>query len=804
MKMVLPFMLLFFSMLSYSQEGILNKLLAPGPLMKGHEDLEASDCLKCHGIGEGIDKNKCLDCHKELKPFVANKKGFHGMTLKTCIECHSDHKGKDYDSTKVDEKTFDHKKTGYDLKGKHAELKCKECHTGLRDKKPIRPTGIRYFGNTTTCVSCHKKHDIHFFKDEFAKKDCDQCHGLQSWKTDIKFDHKVDAKYELLGKHKELKCAKCHTPTKDRVIYKWSNLTKDKCLACHADFHKNNLSQKFKGKDCSTCHTNLAWKIEKFEHSVTGYKLKGKHAVTKCFDCHKQEAEVLNKNFRWAGLKTQCLSCHKDFHEYGKHQSSRFPAPNKCENCHNDTNWKQIVDFQHNRDTRFLITGKHSIVQCNKCHIRPKVEVPPRMYFWKELDTKTCENCHKNPHTKTFSKEFLAKKCTDCHSPEGWKISPTRTNKNFKHQDTRFPLTGSHIPVACSTCHNKGGQQIFKFPSYEKQFCIDCHKSPHKDQFNGPILEKSCNDCHNTKKFDQLKPFDHNQSHFKLVGKHNTLKCSECHKKTKMLMPIKQQKFMHQFKFPDVTNKTCTKCHSDYHKGQFEQSCQECHNENDWKKVKFDHNTGSDFKLRGKHESVKCAECHKPSTSEKILYKNERRPLIIYKPLPMTCYNCHYKKDVHKGDFGKACQDCHNESNWKSYKDFHQNFTLYGVHYSLSCNECHTDNRRLGGMSDNCFLCHQKDDVHYGSIPNCGTCHRQDFWEQTTFRHSITNFPLRGSHRTLECINCHSTGIYEGTPSRCVDCHLQDALGATSQVHTLPAFENCKECHNQFIFNISN
>ena len=261
---------------------------------------------------------------------------------------------------------------------------------------------------------------------------------------------------------------------------------------------------------------------------------------------------------------------------------------------------------------------------------------------------------------------------------------------------------------------------------------------------------------------------------------------------------------MHQFKFPDIDNKTCAKCHEDYHKGQFDKSCSECHTEKEWKKTSFVHNVHSNFKLNGKHETVKCLDCHKASTKELVTFKKVERPLIIYKPLSSSCYNCHYKKDIHKGDFGKSCQDCHNETNWKSYKDFHQNFTLSGVHYTLSCNECHTDNRRLGGMSDNCFLCHQKDDVHYGSIPNCGTCHRQDFWEQTTFRHSISNFPLRGSHRALECINCHSTGIYEGTPSQCIDCHLQDALGVSTPDHSLTGFQNCKECHNQFTFNITN
>ncbi len=42
-------------------EGLLNKLLAPGPLIEGHHDLEKADCLKCHTPREGIPDAKCMD-----------------------------------------------------------------------------------------------------------------------------------------------------------------------------------------------------------------------------------------------------------------------------------------------------------------------------------------------------------------------------------------------------------------------------------------------------------------------------------------------------------------------------------------------------------------------------------------------------------------------------------------------------------------------------------------------------------------------------------------------------------------------
>ncbi|MCX6130947.1 MAG: hypothetical protein NTX25_18055 [Proteobacteria bacterium] len=48
-------------------EGLLNQLLAPGPLILGHEKLEHTDCLKSHEAAGGVPNKLCLDCHKEIR-----------------------------------------------------------------------------------------------------------------------------------------------------------------------------------------------------------------------------------------------------------------------------------------------------------------------------------------------------------------------------------------------------------------------------------------------------------------------------------------------------------------------------------------------------------------------------------------------------------------------------------------------------------------------------------------------------------------------------------------------------------------
>lgn len=802
-------------------EGLFNKLLAPGPLMKGHKDLEKADCLKCHDVGKGVPNQKCLSCHVEIKDSMKDDIGFHAYhRQETCISCHSDHKGSDYDSTKVDEKAFDHSKTGFVLDGKHKTLKCAECHTEKRSKKPIRSNEIKYLGQTTSCKSCHIKDDVHFFKGKYKEKDCNSCHGTKKWTEQLKFDHQKDTQFALEGKHAKVECKTCHVPKgPNSAKYDWPSLKSKKCLSCHQDQHAGAFSPKFSGGGaCISCHNQTQWKIPSFQHAeVTGFALKGAHQSLKCEECHKQtpakkSAEL--KDFKFTGLQKTCVSCHKDFHGFSKTPPSRrFGSLLTCDTCHSETTWKQQIDFNHNLDTRFTIDGKHTKNTCVDCHkaLNPKQNKKsyvPRKYHWLHLEQKTCENCHQSPHTKTFSKELLAKKCTACHITDDWhKFRSTGKGKEgFHHDATRFPLTGKHAKTSCDSCHVVKGKQKFKFENAERKFCVSCHENVHDRQFSKKFSDKSCAECHNTEKFAKLLDFDHRKTDFQLDGAHNKFAkdCQKCHIKTNQTLntdpPVKAGKYQ----FANGNNGFCQSCHENIHtdqfsKGFYSKPCTACHSTLAFSKRKtFNHDLTA-FKLTGAHTKVKCFDCHKPTN--KILTKTPKKykHKFLFADLETkNCVTCH--KDPHKGEHGTSCTDCHNEVNWGRTRDFHKFFALSGIHYMLRCNECHTDARRLGGLSEQCVFCHQDDDYHGGALPECGTCHTQEFWELTHFKHSMTNFPLRGIHRVLECEACHAGGIYEGTPSECVTCHLQDAQPVTFPNHAAPGFDQCGDCHNQFSF----
>ena len=886
---LLPVVLLLSALGNAADEGILNRLLAPGPLIIGHKDLEGSDCLKCHDAGKGVPDSRCLDCHKEIRPFIEQKKGFHGLATGSCISCHKEHKGREYDSAAVNEQEFDHGTTGYRLEGKHGELKCSECHSEKRGSKRVRPKGTRYFGAQASCISCHKKDDHHQFPSDWAKKDCISCHGLKSWKTDIKFNHEKDAKYKLEGKHATISCKECHTPKGKSPIYRWPDRKQKQCLSCHQDIHAGKISEKFRGGGkCVSCHNQNEWKIPRFDHErMTSYSVKGAHLQLKCTDCHKQAPEALRigkKAFRWSGLGTSCKSCHSDVH---KSNLSEKQSIKQCDSCHGIVTWK-IPSFDHERITRYAIDGGHMKLKCTDCHKQTAsvMTAGKKHYKWAGLQS-SCRTCHEDVHKNNMSPAFRTKQCESCHVTTGWKSSkfdhaavtrfPLRGahaklactdchkqtpaaiqagNKHYKwtglkkyclscHGDehrfadfrskklpqplncaschdevkwkptpswdhdrnTRYAIDGKHLKLNCLECHAGGKKEkarargTYFWPDLQSKTCETCHTSPHRAS-GGAFNSKKCSECHITTGWKIMlqglgQGFDHDKnSRFPLTGKHRGLKCDDCH-----LVNSKRV-----YKFGNPEGQFCASCHENVHAEQFSsdfrnRSCAECHTTNDFvTRYKFDHDQ-SRFKLREKHLTLKCGECHVPTRS--VLKTKPGKPQVIASKFSFpelskkNCETCH--KDPHRGSFGNSCSDCHNERAWKATRDFHKNFTLTGVHYTLSCNECHKNDRRLAGLSSKCMACHQKDDVHRGSLPNCGECHRQHFWENADYRHSLTLFPLRGTHRTLDCNECHANGIYKGLRSSCVDCHRADALAASTP-HTLPAMNECSQCHNQFTF----
>jgi hypothetical protein len=593
--------------------------ISPGELSRVHETLEGiSNCSQCHESGQEISGTKCLACHTEIKKGIDTKRGFHFLTSeRTCISCHKDHLGKDARITQFDESHFDHSKSGFALSGKHGSLKCEQCHvdkfiTSVEVKKVLKDHPHKTFlGLEQRCISCHV--DRH---KGTVSTECQTCHTTNGWKPAASFDH-ARAKLPLVGKHKPVECAKCHAEMTNKGpgenIF-FSTKTFSDCKPCHASPH----GSRFADKTCKSCHSAEGWKVvAAFNHADTRYPLAGKHVSVACEKCHagmavkkEQTIDFRTKEF------ADCRPCHSSPHRlsFGDRQ---------CKTCHTPTAWSMPApsSFDHNL-TRYKLLGKHSALQCEKCH-KPTTE---RKTFARRflLAYGNCTDCHVDYHKGQFTKKY-ADDCAVCHTENSYKPSKFTL---AQHSESRFPLNGAHGAVLCNDCHRKAGQaeSVFRFASVR---CEACHADKHNGQFNKLMADLSCRRCHSTSDWKTLS-FDHVSTKFQLVGKHLSVPCADCHKE-QVVSGVRSTKYQ-------GVSTECQSCHKDVHFAQFardgETKCTICHSPVSWHTLLFNHETQSAFQLTGAHKNVPCRSCHK---EEKV----SGQTFVRYKPLPTKCESCH-------------------------------------------------------------------------------------------------------------------------------------------------------------------
>ena len=479
-------------------------LLMPGKLSAAHQKYE-EDCSKCHAHGDFARQTRlCLDCHKEIAADIATRKDFHGRIAgigqSQCRACHSEHLGRAGDIVKLSTPQLNHDLTEFPLTGGHAFLVCGNCHVA---GKPYRKTG-------TACIDCHQKQEPH---EGRLGRDCASCHDSSGWRG-IHFDH-AQTHYPLQDKHVEVPCVGCHFGNRYKE-------TPQQCISCHAP---NDVHRGERGVKCADCHSPAGWKSKKFDHAAeTGFALLGAHARLDCQDCHRS-GNIHDK------VPKTCFGCHagQDAHalRFGK----------DCDKCHENESW-QRASFDHTRDAHWPLTGKHEKLDCHSCHTAPISE---------QKLPHDCASCHR---ASDVHETKLGTRCDDCHTTRGW-----RSEVQFDHDLTDYPLLGLHVAVPCEQCH-----ATRKYRDVESK-CIACHK---KDDVHKGALGPECTQCHSPNGW-QMWHFDHGQeTGFALTGAHGKLTCAACHKQ-----PADEVKL----------NQNCLSCHEqdDVHLGQYGRQCQRCH-----------------------------------------------------------------------------------------------------------------------------------------------------------------------------------------------------------------------------------
>ncbi len=355
--------------------------------------------------------------------------------------------------------------------------------------------------------------------------------------------------------------------------------------------------------------------------------------------------------------------------------------------------------------------------------------------------------------------------------------SGARSQNLFEKLVLPGPVIEGHAKLEqdCGKCHEPFSRKS------QTSLCLACHKEiasdrSAKQRFHGRwpgAATQDCNHCHTDHagrdtdivQLDR-ETFNHAFTNFALRDAHASVACGSCHAKAA--------------KFRSAPGR-CFDCHkdSDPHKGRLGETCDKCHDETAWRRVKpFDHDT-TKFPLHEAHRAVRCSACH----------GGER-----YKGVGAACVGCHRIQDVHAGRYGATCESCHGESKWSTVRFNHGKDTKYplkGAHARVRCDSCHTGDLYRDKLATTCISCHRKDDRHKGQLgARCEQCHTEVSWRQTSsFDHDVTRFPLIGRHAAVRCEGCHRSPEFRNTPVNCGSCHRDTH-------HEGRLGPNCGLCHN--------
>jgi hypothetical protein len=398
----------------------------------------------------------CTSCHAD--PHA-------GRFGNDCVKCHGTQ-----DWKRIDARRFDHDRTRYPLRGRHAAVRCESCHD------PASPAGKK--PPFESCGSCHQ--DAHAGQATIAGRaaDCAACHTVAGFKPSVftvAMHQRTD--YPLEGRHAAVACASCHPkrpPAAAKGLGTAGTLMRPphaRCTSCHADAHGGQLAARADRGACESCHRVSGWKPSTFavaDHGALALKLDGAHARTACADCHAvgrrglpelRDADRLGSaRFAFKLAETTCTQCHHDPHRGRFGAKGARPTPGGCLACHDTERWRPArITVASHEDFGYALEGAHRAVPCSGCHgelkSRPAVASlllavhPAPLAF--DQSRRACTDCHGDVHQGQFASRRDRGACEGCHGLESWQPAA-----RFVHdRDTRFRLEGAHAKVPCAACH---------------------------------------------------------------------------------------------------------------------------------------------------------------------------------------------------------------------------------------------------------------------------------------------------------------------------------------------------------------
>src|SRR5437016_2242875 len=644
--------------------------------------------------------------------------------------------------------------------------------------------------------------------------------------------------------HEKVECTQCH------VKPVFTDVGRN-CQDCHADVHQRRM-----GTNCAQCHTVQGWNVavQQVKDHQNRFPLLGAHAALQCEDCHKRAAVG-----QFQGLSTACISCHQtDFQKTSNpnHVTSKFPQ--NCEMCHTFDSWLGATFNHAGPPANFALAGAHATVACTSCHIggvftnfKGRVSSPTdcgnslcHLSTWQQTN---------NPKHSTSPAVFPIANCATCHNTTAW------TTAIFDHSTTGFPLTNSHqmAPAgkanACTDCHVNNN---YNFTSANTD-CYGCHQAAWNSTptFGGSVPNhitagfptSLCSQCHDTNVWTD-STFNHANTGFPLTNAHQIAPagkvtgCDQCHLGNYSTLAIQPTDCGNSGCHLTTWQQTNNPTHATGGTAFAAANCSTCHNTITWTTAIFDHST-TGWPLTGSHQMAPagkanaCTDCHVNNNYN-------------FTSANTDCYGCHQAAWNSTPTFGGSvpnhitagfptslCSQCHDTIVWtdSTFNHASTGFPLTNSHQIApagkvtGCDQCHLGNySSLAIQPTDCgnSQCHlttwrQTNNPTHSTagapfaVANCSTCHNPTLWTSVVFDHSVTGWPLTGSHqlapagKVVACTDCHTGNNYNLTAANtdCYGCH-QTAWQSTTTVggnvpnHVTAGFSTsmCSTCHDTVLW----
>lgn len=223
---------------AHASERFEHEVFTDFPVLDAHAQ---ADCEACHPRADEPDElgrrfgrveehfgpyEGCASCHADPHGGAFDLPGLPVQIdgSRDCARCHLQ------SSFRVPRFAFDHGLwTGHPLSGAHAELDCSACH------EPSPGAELRSFAPAAgaACADCHADPHAGQFRVE-GVSDCGRCHSSASGFAATRFDHELDASFQLGSAHAALACAECHE------AYAWGSESivryrplQTQCVDCH-------------------------------------------------------------------------------------------------------------------------------------------------------------------------------------------------------------------------------------------------------------------------------------------------------------------------------------------------------------------------------------------------------------------------------------------------------------------------------------------------------------------------------------------------------------------------------------------